>query len=512
MFTENFVTKEKSKFKVLFVASEAAPFAKAGGLGEVMLSLPRELRELGSDARVMIPRYASIDREKNELVMEQEGLEVPTGAEKENESATMRCNVLRYNPKNNDRRRAPITYFLENEEYFEKRSNIYGYNDDAIRWALLSRGVLEFIKHSSWRPDVIIASDWQAGFIPNYLRTAYKNDPDLNHIATIFVIHNLAYQGMFDQRFVAETDYDDGQSDLPSLFDPRLLKLNMMRRGILHADLIATVSKTYAKEIMTPEFGQMLDPLLKERRSRVYGVLNGIDYEEFNPKTDQYLAKNYDATSVERREANKLELQSRFGLTPDKKTFLLGIASRFTDQKGFDLLFPIMHALLRELKISLVVLGSGEGKYMDFFKNLEEQFPGRVGAHLNFDTVLPRLILGGADAMLIPSRFEPSGLIQLESMRYGVIPIIRKTGGLADTVEDFDVQTESGSGFVFNDFNSESSLIAIIRAYENYGNKSLWKRLQKNAMAEDFSWTHSAKEYIHLMNIALGFRRRASQS
>lgn len=506
-----FLFKSKPVERVLFVGTEAAPFVKAGGLGAVMFALPRALVKLGYDARVMIPRYAGIDLEKFKLEMELEGLAVPTESDgsSENQPERLICNVKKYSASVNGAGRSPVTaYFLENLEYYEKRSNIYGYSDDAVRWALLSRGVLEFLRHSDWTPQIIVASDWQTGFLCNYLRTEYKDDPRLNKIATVFIIHNLYYQGMFDHKFVAEMDYDDGQSAMPPLFDPRLLKVNGMRRGILHADVISTVSQNYAKEIMTEGYGEFLDGLLRERRSRVYGILNGIDYEEWNPETDQYLAKNYGSDYLDNRLANKAELQSRFGLDQEKNSFLLTIISRFTDQKGLDLLIPIADMLLKELKIQFAVLGQGEGKYMGFFQDLEKRYPGKVGAHLAFDPILPHLMHGGSDSILIPSKFEPAGLVQLEAMRFGNVPIVRKTGGLADTVEDYNPLYSSGTGFLFKDFDSNAMMVAIVRAYENFRHKSLWKTIQKRAMGKDFSWDRSAAEYARIFNVASGFRKR----
>lgn len=496
---------------MLFVAPEAAPFVKAGGLGEVMFSLPRALQSLGYDARVMIPRYASIDQQKYNLTMELEGLNVPTDRENENEPEFLICNVKKYTPKESgDSDKLPVTtYFLENQEYYELRSNIYGYADDPIRWALLSRGVLEFLRFNrDWTPDVIVASDWQSGFLVNYLKAKYKDNPRLNKIAVIFAIHNLFYQGVFDHHFVSETDYDDGQSPLPSLFNPRLLKLNMMRRGILHADVISTVSSNYAKEIMTPQYGEILDGLLRERRSRVYGVLNGIDYGVFNPETNVNLKKNYSINSLHDRAENKLELQGRFGLKQDKDVFVVAIVARLLEQKGLDLLFPVTEPLLKELGFQLVVLGTGDAKYMGFFQDLEKRFPGQVSAHLVFDSALPHLIYSGADAVLIPSKFEPSGLSQMEAMRYGAVPIVRKTGGLADSVEDHDPKNNRGTGFVFSEFDSLALVIALARASEIYRNPREWQELQRRCMRKDFSWSKSAHEYGHFFEVAMDFKKR----
>lgn len=498
---------KKSAIKVLFVAPEASPFVKAGGLGEVMFSLPRSLVKIGYDARLMIPRYAGIDLEKFKLDMELEGLEVPTDAEGENEIKKLICNVRKFTASGMER--SPVTtYFLENMEYYEQRANVYGYADDAVRWALLCRGTLEFLRRSAWKPDVIVCSDWQTGFLPNYLKTSYKNDEFLSKIATVFAIHNLFFQGMFDHHFVSETDFDDGHSPIGSFFNPRLLKLNGMRRGILYADLITTVSPTYAREIMTPEYGELLDGLLRERRSRVYGVINGIDYKIFNPETNPNLIEHYSADDLEPRKKNKTELQKRFSLVVDENKFLISIVARLREQKGLDLLFPVLEALLKELKFQLVVVGSGEAKYMSFFQDLEKRYPGQVAAHLIFDPDLPHLVYAGADAILISSKFEPSGLTQMEAMRYGCIPIVRKTGGLADTVEDFDPQKNTGTGFVFENFDSMALVVAVTRAFENYRNSKIWREMQKRAMRKDFSWKHSAAEYGRLLGIAISLVKK----
>ncbi|MEK7192408.1 MAG: glycogen synthase [Patescibacteria group bacterium] len=501
---------QKTSLKILFVAPEATPFAKAGGLGEVMFSLPKALNKIGHDARVMIPRYAGIDLEKFRLQMELEGLQVPTDSksDKDNEPAYLTCNVRKYVPMKGDQDSPVFTYFLENLEYYEKRSNVYGYADDGVRWALLCRGVLEFLSVSrDWLPDIIVASDWQTGFLPNYLKTLYKDNPRLQKIASVFLIHNLYYQGMFDHRYVSELDFDDGQSAIPPFFDPRLLKINGMRRGILYGDLINTVSPNYSQEIMTKDYGELLDDLLKEKRAQLRGILNGINYNDFNPETDKNLAVNYSADSLGRREKNKMELQARFGLPKDKDIPIVAIVSRLMEQKGFDLLFLVAEALLKALNFQLIVVGAGEAKYMGFFKDLADRYPKQVAAHLIFDKILPHVVYGGADMILIPSKFEPSGLVQMEAMRYGVAPIVRKTGGLADSVQDYDPKTGEGNGFVFQDFDSMALTIAITRASENYRNPKIWAKIQKSAMARDFSWEKSAEEYSKLFEDAAEIKK-----
>lgn len=485
------INPAKPKPKILFAASEAAPFVKVGGLGEVMRSLPKALRELGYDARVMIPKYATIDTKKFPLTLEVEGIKSLTDDTDPNNLLV--SNVMRY-----DEHGRTIAYFLENMEYYEKRANVYGYSDETLRWVLLSKGVLEFIKQSKWKPDIIVASDWQTGFIPNLMRTEYANDPDLSRIKVIFCIHNLQYQGLFDHHFVSEMDFDAGKSKIPAFFDPNISKLNGMRRGIMFADLVNTVSPSYAKEILTEEFGEKLNELLTERRAKLSGVLNGIDTELLNPSTNRDIAANYSRATIGRKAENKIALQNRFNLPADKDKFVIGIISRMEQQKGFDLIIEVADALMQNIDFQLVVLGTGSNDYRSFFQELQKKHPQRVACHFFYDAQLPAIILAGSDAILIPSKFEPCGLVQMEAMRYGAVPIVRKTGGLADSVQDYSPGKNTGTGFVFESYDKYALLIAIVRAFETYRNKKEWVRLSKRAMANDFSWKKSAKEYIKL--------------
>jgi len=492
------------KLKILFVAAEAAPFASVGGLASVMYSLPKALNRLGHDARVFMPRYVFIDDSKNEIKMEKKGLQVPTGSDN-SDSKHLVCNVKRRDENLKDPKSPVTTYFLENQEYFELRTNVYGYSDDTIRWALLSRGALEFISYwSEWKPDIIVSSDWQTGLVSNYMKTLYKDDPVISKIISVFSIHNLYFQAMFDHRFVSEMDRDDGKSPIPPIVgDGRMIKINPMRRGIMHADAVNTVSPNYAKEILTKDYGELLDDLLRERRSVLAGILNGIDYEIWNPETDPAITANYDAENFAERMKNKSVLQEKFGLAENKDAFILAIVSRLTKQKGLDLLPNVMDTILRELPVQLVIVGDGESDLMGYFRELAEKHKGRVSAHLQFDPVLPHIVFAGADSVLIPSRFEPCGLTQMEAMRMGAIPIVRKTGGLADSVEDYDPSHELGTGFVFEKFDSMSFLIAVVRAYETFRDKKAWAKLAVRAMEKDFSWDKSAKKYAQFFAEAI---------
>lgn len=489
--------KSGRKMNILFLASEAAPFAKVGGLGEVMRALPTAIRELGHDVRVFLPKYATIKEEKFPMTRELSGLALHTKDKDPN--GLLISNVL----KHEDPESHAITYFLENQEYYEKRANVYGYKDDPVRWVLLSKGVLEFARRSDWKPDVIIASDWETGFVPNLLETEFKNDEVLSNIATVFSIHNLRNQGIFDPFFVPEMQADSGQAEIPDFFDAEILKLNGMRRGILFADIINTVSPTYAKEILTAEFGERLDSVLNERRERLFGILNGIDYEEFNPQTDESISARYSVKTISKRKQNKLALQERMGLPQDENIFLMGFVNRLDEQKGIDLLSNIAPSLFENLNFQLVMVGTGDKKYRTFFMDLKEQYPDRVAVHPFFDEVLPKQIFAGADAALMPSRFEPSGLVQMEAMRYGCIPIVRKTGGLADTVKDYIPGENIGTGFVFEKYEQYALLIAIVRAWQANRHVKDWRSLITRAMTEDFSWHKPAEEYVKLCKKAI---------
>ncbi|MCL5733640.1 MAG: glycogen synthase, partial [Patescibacteria group bacterium] len=480
-------------------ASESGPFIKVGGLGEVMHSLPKALRELGHDARVMIPKYATIETDKFPLKLEVSNLKIMPEANDPN--GLFVSNVFRYEEKSGK----TTAYFLENMEYYEKRANAYGYADDAVRWALLSKGTLEFLRKSKWTPDIIVACDWQAGLLPNYLHTEYEKDPLFSKIATVFSIHNLSYQGMFDHHLVVPTDYDAGQETIPTFDNPRLSKLNFMRRGIKYADAINTVSPTYAQEITTPEYGEMLNDLLIERRARLFGILNGIDYDYYNPETDPQLDHKYSDSTLYKRNKNKIFLRKKFGMEQKENTPLFAIVSRLTDQKGFGLLFDTARSLLKNFNMQLIVLGAGDSSFVNFFQGLMSEYPKSVAGHFSYDDSLPRLILGSADVLLMPSKFEPSGLTQMEAMRYGAIPLVRKTGGLADTVTDYDPVNQKGTGFVFEPFDSYVFYGAIIRALETFKYPQYWEKIQKRAMREDFSWSSSAKEYLKLFEKAIFF-------
>jgi len=491
--SKNHKNNNKKPLKVLFVVAEAYPYASVGGLGMAIFSLANALKKLKVDVRIFMPKYGLIDEEKYHFKTVSKGLKVPTDEEKE-EKKVLICNVKKYISK---KPKIPV-YFLENREYYEKRSNVYGYSDDPIRFTLLSRGALEFLRQSDWIPDIINCADWHTGILPNYLKTAYKDEQKFSKIKTILSIHNLYHQGIFDHRFVSEIDYDDGKAPIASLFSERLAKQNFLKRGIIFSDAINTVSETYAREILTPEYGEKLDNLLKEVRTKISGILNGLDYQELNPATDRALPFNYSFSDFKKRSLNREPLQKEFNLEISQDIPILGMVGRLEEQKGLELLFPILEILISEFNIQFVIVGAGDPKYRTFFEEISKKYPKKVGCHLLSDFKLARHIFAGADIFLMPSKFEPCGITQMEAMRYGAVPVVRKTGGLADTVKDFNTLDNSGTGFVFEKFNSYAFLGAIVRALETYKHKKIWAKLIKRIMKSDFSWQTSAQKYLEL--------------
>lgn len=499
------MTAKLTPQKILFVAAEVAPFATVGGLSQVMYFLPKMLKSLGLEVAIFMPKYGTIIESKHRIKPFIKNLSIPTG---ETEGVTkLICNVkIKEGTK-----KEPTIYFLENMEYYEKRANVYGYADDQTRFALLSRGVLEFLKVTKWIPDVIHLNDWHTAYAANYLRLSYKTDPKLKNIATVFTIHNIAHQGNYDFHFTSPLEFDDGQGQLATFFSPRLKKQNALKRGIIYADIVNTVSQRYSREIMTEQYGEGLGMLLKEVRAKVYGVLNGLDYTDFNPATDTFIIKNYSTKTLKDRAENKTELQKEFNLPLNPDIPIFAMSGRLDQQKGIDLIMKIMPYLLKEYEMQFIVMGHGDHRYREFFVDLEKEFPKQVATHLMANWQLPRKIYAGSDIFLLPSKFEPGGIVVIEAMRYGAVPVVHKVGGLADTIEDFNIEKNSGTGFTFNDYSELSFFGAISRALEIYKSKKLWQGIVNRAMRADFSWEVSAQKYQDLYNRAVSFRKVANQ-
>jgi len=479
--------------KILLLSSEAVPFAKVGGLADVAGSLPKALRQLGHDARLALPEYGLINEAQFGLTKVLDSLPVPAGSN--HELASIFKSTVEGMP----------AYLVGNDKYFG-REEVYGYDDDGERFVFFCRAIMEMLKKLDWRPDVIHCNDWHTGIIPNWLKTIYKNDPSFAHTATAFTIHNLAYQGIFGPElleFAGLADY----GLIPHPTDDDLSRVVvLMARGILFADVINAVSEKYAQEILTPEYGERLHPILAQRQDRLFGILNGLDYEVWNPATDRAITVNYDVDSLDLRVENKLALQREAELSAGSDIPLIGIISRLADQKGFDILAEASDQLM-ELDLQFVLLGTGEERYHRIFANVAGKYQGQAAVFLKFDGALARRIYAGSDAFLMPSRFEPCGLGQLISMRYGSVPIVRSVGGLADTVKDYDPTTGQGNGFAFSDYNEEALLTAVKRAVETYRIKDTWRILMERGMRADFSWQASAKKYVELYHKALEFKQ-----
>ena len=482
--------------RILVMASEGVPYVKTGGLADVIGALPGALRRLGHDVRVALPRYKSIDPERWHLSCVLTDLPVPMNHDIEPVS------VLESPPSD-----GVLFYFIDNEHYFQ-REKLYGYNDDGERFILFCRAVLEFVRTIGWAPDIIHCHDWHTAIVPNWTKTIYRGDPILSSAATVYTIHNLAYQGIFGYRILEVA----GVAEEGFLY-PEVLELanvvDLMGRGILFADTISTVSPRYAREILTPEFGERLDPVLRDRKDRLYGILNGIDVREHDPATDPYLAAHYDAFSLEKRPENKRILQEVAHLPVSDRTPLIGIISRLTDQKGFDLLDQVAIPLI-EQGIQLIVSGTGDQHYHSMFQRLALRYPQQVSVQLTFNAEMSRRIYAGSDMLLMPSRFEPCGLTQMLAMRYGSIPIVHRTGGLADTVQEFEPVASTGNGFVFTPYDPFHLFAAVTRALEVYKFSAVWQDLMQRAMLADYSWDASAEQYIALYRRAQELHRLAA--
>jgi len=495
--------------KVLFVCAEVAPFSSVGGLSQVAYFLTRALKNLGVDIRIFTPMYGTVDPAQYPTKIVIASLKVPTGEQPPSSNqhpCEIECSVQMYQPTKN----AVPVYFLMNEEYYQKRSNVYNYSDDHVRFGLLSRAALEFAKVSDFIPDVIHTNDWHTGYLIDMLRhdDRYKKSAKLKKIATILSVHNI-FQGMYDFANAGEMDFDDGKSLLDSFFSERFIKQNSLKRGIMYADVVNTVSETYVHELLEAEYGAGLENLFRELRGKLYGILNGLDTADFNPTTDKIIKQQYSKKNLDLREINKADLQKHFGLEVNAKIPLLSFVGRLDAQKGLRLLSTELEFIIEELGAQFIIVGSGDQSFHELFTELEKKYPGKVGVHLMRDFILPRKVFAGADMILIPSKYEPGGIIAVEAMRYGCIPIVRATGGLADSVVNYDPQTDIGYGFTFKKFTPESLLTAVVRAIETFKNPPRWKKIVQRSMSVDFSWKKSAEQYLKLYQRAREFRTEA---
>ena len=470
------------------LAAEVTPFAKTGGLADVAGALCKHLYAAGHDLRLFMPFYSSIDRSAFDLE------QVDTLADLPLEFGGHR---YRYSVW-----RARIPHSLAQVHLIDcpvlyARGSIYTPDaDEHLRFLVLTRAALECCQRLGWSPQVLHCNDWHTAFGPLLLRSGYRWDALFGDTRSLLTIHNIGYQGVF----AADRVGDLGLADTTALHqdDLRAGRINSLKHGVMYADAISTVSPTYAQEILTPQFGMGLEAVLRDRADSVVGILNGIDHDDWDPRTDRFLPQHFDAQSLAVKAALKREFLTRLKLKFGPRTPLLGVISRFTPQKGLDLLFETLPALLARRDACVVALGTGEPKYEQFFATLQQDFPERVIHHRGYSDELAHWIEAASDLFLMPSLYEPCGLNQMYSLRYGTIPIVRRTGGLADSVQLFDPTTLTGTGIVFDRFDSTAMNWALESALDLYSKPKLWQRLVQNAMAQDFSWQRQGIQYEQL--------------
>ena len=464
--------------RVLFAASEATPFIKTGGLADVIGSLPREIKNRGVDVRIILPKYNEIPdafKQKMNIIKK---FTVPFGEQNQGCGIeTLTCEDI-------------VFYFVDNDQYI-KKPKLYGYEDNSERFAFFCKAVLDSLPYLAFKPEIIHSHDWHTAMISTLLNTQYKNNEFYSNIKTIFTIHNLYYQGIFPRNILDLFGYSHFNMEELELHG----NVSFMKGALVYSDIITTVSKSYAQEIQTPYYGYNLDRIIKKRNKDLYGIINGIDYDEFNPEDNKHIFKTYTSESINNKVINKLELQKLLGLSVTNDVPILAIISRLVPQKGLDLISQVLNDILQE-NLQLVVLGVGQQDYENMFKKAASELPDKVSANLTFDEELAHRIYAGADFLLMPSIFEPCGISQLIALRYGTIPIVRETGGLKDTVGSY--------GFTFTNINALDMLHTVRRAIAYFHNKQEWARMSKNAMECDNRWSIAALQYINLYTKLLG--------
>ncbi|TVP94256.1 MAG: glycogen synthase [Acholeplasmatales bacterium] len=466
--------------KIMFVGSEATPFVKTGGLADVLGSLPQALVREGHEVTLVLPKHRAIKKAYQQTLTFVRDYRVSIHTKEE------------YVGIEKLEHQGVTVYVVDNEYYFGYRENLYGDFDDGERYGYFCHAVCKLLHELNEFPDVMHLNDWQTGLIPFIMKKNYQHDVRYQKVKTVFTIHNIAYQGVFAKSLLPYLNVPYG-SELE--FDNQI---NFLKTAIVTADYLTTVSKTYAHEIMHDYFGYGMSPLLAERRDRLSGIMNGLDYDEFDPARDKALAKNYSVRNyVQGKQANKEALLKIFYLE-DKKLPVIGMVSRLTEAKGFPLVEAVIETLLREKKIQFIVLGSGDHDIESFLGHIKQKYAPYVGVYFGYSDGIARQIYAGSDFFLMPSRFEPCGLAQLISMRYGTLPIVRETGGLKDSVLPFNKYTHDGTGFSFTNYNAHEMLEVIQGALAVYDDPTTFKKLIRRVMAENFTWERSAKAYVAL--------------
>ncbi len=472
--------------RILFAASECVPFSKTGGLADVVGALPPALAALGHDVSVYLPRYKQTKLTDPKTVLK--SVTIPF------DDSHRFCSVL-----DGGKHSGVQFYFIDYPPFFD-RDALYGtptgdYPDNAERFSLYSRAVLEAAKILGV-PDVFHCHDWQSALIPVLLRSVYAEDPVFRGVPSVFTIHNMGYQGLFppDTLPLLMLSWDLFTIDKMEFYG----KVNFLKGALAFADFITTVSKKYSQEIQTAEYGFGLEGVLRGRSSTVTGILNGVDYDQWSPEKDKFIKARYSPNDLSARAACKADLLAEFGVAATNLDLpVIGIVSRFAAQKGFDLISQVADRLARE-ELIIVALGTGDKEYEDLFRRLNKQFPQKIAVKVAYDNTIAHKIEAGADMFLMPSRYEPCGLNQIYSLKYGNVPVVRATGGLDDTIEPWDARTGKGTGFKFTEYSGEALLSTIHQAIAAFKDRTGWQKLMRNGMAKDFSWNNSAKEYVRV--------------
>lgn len=487
--------------RVAIVASEASPYVKTGGLGDVVGALPKALSRLGCEVKVFVPKYSLIDESKYELHYESTIGEMGIRVGRHVRSV----HVLRSRMVNAD----VDIYFVDCPHYFNRRSIYTNDPDEDERFVLFSKGVIETMQRLKWAPDIVHCNDWQTGLVPVYLKDNYGWDRLFGKTACLMSIHNIAYQGRFSPSILLSAELR-GELFAPGKAFEFHGSVSLLKAGVEFSEIITTVSETYSREILSPQYGAGMEEVLRPRRDDLFGVLNGIDEEVWNPEHDHLIPTRYSIMNPELKEENKKYLLGQTSIKYVEGVPLIGLVSRLVPQKGFDLIAEAINELMG-LEAQWVILGSGEDYYENLFRAMGNALPQRVWSYIGFSNELAHLVEAGADMFLMPSRYEPCGLNQMYSLKYGTVPIVRKTGGLADTVQDWHevlaMGKTDGDGFSFNDTTGYALYSTVRRAIETYHDKITWRRIQLNGMNRDYSWAASAAKYVELYGKAISKRR-----
>ncbi|GJM22479.1 MAG: glycogen synthase [Planctomycetota bacterium] len=475
-----------SPLRLLFVASEVAPLAKTGGLADVVAALGAQLSEFGHDVRVLMPLYRRVRESGVELTAVESCQAIPVQLGPRQGQVSVFASTIK---------ETGLEVWLVDCPELYDRDGIYTQDDDEhLRFAVLARAALSVCQHTSWSPDIVHAHDWHAGLLPLYVKQLASWDDLFKRTKTLLTIHNIGYQGIIEASKINDLGLDDAAHMLhqEDLADGRI---NFLKTGVMYADAVTTVSETYAREVLSDEHGMGLQTALRERGDAVHGIVNGIDDQEWSPELDRYIPQHYSKKTVADKVINRVALLESLGLKPAPHGPVFGIVSRLAWQKGFELLPGPLADMLGSHDVRLAVLGSGEEKYEKAFTELQQRFPGKVCFYNGYSNKLAHLIEAGSDVFLMPSRYEPCGLNQMYSLAYGTIPVVRRTGGLADTVQLFDRGSGKGTGVVFDHFDEEALRRALVYVLELWSDRAAWKQLMSNAMSQDFSWTKQARLY-----------------